>query len=138
MDKMIKIFTDGGARGNPGPAAAAFVVKDKEKILFRQGRFLGTATNNVAEYQAVVLALRWLVVNDQPPLAEVINFYLDSLLVVSQLNGRYKIKDKKLQELAVTVRGLEKELNSRVNYAHIAREKNYLADKLVNQILDDL
>jgi ribonuclease HI len=144
----MKIFTDGAARGNPGPAAAGFVVIDKQaEILCQRGRFLGRTTNNVAEYQAVVMAWEYLVNSQQQTVNSKqstvnswrkINFYLDSLLVVNQLNGRFKIKNRKLQELAEEVKRLEKEAGVGVNYAYIPRQKNFLADKLVNQILDNL
>ena len=134
----MKIFTDGGARGNPGPAAAAFVARDEEgKILAKKGKLLGVTTNNVAEYQAVILAWNWLVRNYQLRIANC-EFFLDSLLVVNQLNGKFKIKKRKLQELAGEIKRLEREAGIGANYTYIPREKNFLADKLVSQLLDNL
>ncbi|KKQ24896.1 MAG: ribonuclease HI, ribonuclease HI, partial [Microgenomates group bacterium GW2011_GWC1_37_12b] len=90
---MIKIFTDGGSRGNPGPAASAFVVFENNKILTKEGKFLGNATNNIAEYSALLLAVEWL---NKNKLTENIKFFLDSELIVKQLNKTYKIKNKNL------------------------------------------
>jgi len=137
--QTLIIFTDGGARGNPGPAAIGFVVKDSQgKILVKFGKYIGRATNNVAEYQAVVEALGWLEKNYSP--AELtqwrINFYLDSKLVANQLSGKYKIKDLKLKKLIVEVKELEKKISSKIVYYFISREKNYHADLLVNQVLN--
>lgn len=136
--KQLLIFCDGGARGNPGPAAGAFVVKDREgKVLHQQGSFFGRATNNQAEYKAVILALEWLVKQPSairhPP--STINFYLDSRLVVNQLSGHFKIKNRQLQRLAIKVREKEKALDIKVFYHLIKREKNSEADKLLNQVL---
>lgn len=133
-------FTDGGARGNPGPAAIGFIVKDNQgKILAKIGKYIGRTTNNVAEYQAVIEALKWLVENKEVWKMEVgseIQFFLDSNLVVNQLNGRFKVKDIKLKNLIIKVRCLEKEINGKLFYHFIPRQKNHHADFLVNQTLD--
>jgi ribonuclease HI len=135
---QFNVFCDGGARGNPGPAATGFLIKDQRgKILEKTGKFLGQTTNNVAEYQAVIEALKWLsqssVINHQ---SSVINFFLDSRLVVNQLNGLFKIKNGKLRELVVEIRQLEQRVGGNVSYQFIKREKNQEADQLVNQVLD--
>ncbi len=133
--KNLFVFTDGGARGNPGPAAIGFIVKNNQgNILFKKGKCIGRATNNVAEYTAVIEALKWLS-KASCQIADC-NFFLDSKLVVNQLNGFYKIKDAKLKLLIIKVRGLEKEIGKRINYQFIPRQKNYEADLLVNQSLD--
>ena len=135
--ETLFVFCDGGARGNPGPAAVGFVVKDRQgKILAQTGRFLGRATNNVAEYQGVIEALKWIVKNNYQ--LSIINyqFYLDSKLVVNQLKGLYKIKNASLRLLAIEVKKLEREAGGQISYHLIPREKNYLADRLVNQVLD--
>ena len=96
--QALLIFTDGGARGNPGPAAIGFIIKDNYgEVLVELGKFIGRATNNVAEYQAVIEALTWLKNNYQRKELsnDQIDFFLDSNLVVNQLNGFYKIKTKK-------------------------------------------
>ena len=135
----IVVFTDGGARGNPGPAAIGFIIKDDHgHLLVEQGKYIGQTTNNVAEYQAVIEALTWLKNNFKmkETLNNQIDFFLDSNLVVNQLNGFFKIKDAKLKNLIIKVRSLEKEINEKIFYHFIPRQKNYHADFLVNQTLD--
>ena len=137
--QALLIFTDGGARGNPGPAAIGFIIKDNHgSILIEQGKYIGQTTNNVAEYQAVVEALTWLKNNFKMKelLSNQIDFFLDSNLVVNQLNGRFKIKDTKLKNLIIKVRSLEKEISEKIFYHFIPRQKNHHADFLVNQTLD--
>lgn len=135
MQNKLKIFCDGGARGNPGPAAAAAVVQNEQGgTLAEIGVFLGNATNNVAEYQAVVEALTYICKNFQSP--EQINFYLDSRLVVNQLNGLFKVRQGRLQELLFQIRGLENQIKSKIYYQQIPRIQNQAADNLVNEVLD--
>lgn len=129
----LKIYCDGGARGNPGPAAAAFVVVLGGKTLLKKGRFIGKMTNNFAEYTGVVFALTW-VLNEKRK--EDVQLYLDSQLVVNQLRGRFKIKQPELQKLAMKIKNLEKKFPGRINYYSIPRSKNRLADLLVNETLD--
>jgi ribonuclease HI len=129
-----QIFTDGGARGNPGPAAIGFVVKDESgKIIKKFSQRIGITTNNVAEYTAVIEALKW--VNKNLPKKQKIDFFLDSKLVVYQLNGYYKIKDSKLRNLIIKTRQYEKEIGGDILYHFVIREKNQAADKLVNSCL---
>lgn len=137
--KKLLVFTDGGSRGNPGPAAIGFIVKNETgKILVRQGKLIGRATNNVAEYTAVIEALEWLKYEVQRTKDELkkvileIAFFLDSQLIVNQLNGLYKIKNANLRNLIIKIRQLEKEVGSNISYHHVSREKNKEADKLVN------
>lgn len=145
MRKSFFVFCDGGARGNPGPAAIGFIVKDNTgKTLVEEGKFIGKATNNVAEYQAVIEALQWIISNSS--LCEIsskckyqisnIQFFLDSKLIVNQLNGYYRIKDTKLRNLIVEVRRLEQEIGGNVSYRFISREKNRQADLLVNRAIN--
>lgn len=134
------VYTDGGARGNPGPAGIGFLVKDNQgKVLVRAGKFIGKATNNVAEYSAVIEALSWIKKNLTA--SQLTNssfkFFLDSKLIVNQLNGLFKIKNGNLRTLIVEVRKLEKELGGNISYCFIPREKNYQADFLVNKILSE-
>ena len=130
------IHSDGGARGNPGPAAAAFVAEDLSGEIFSSGKYLGQTTNNVAEYSGVIIALQWLKGEQvKYPQADV-KFFLDSELVVNQLNGIFKIKDQKLRELILQVRSLETEIKKNIYYKAVPREKNFRADFLVNQTLD--
>jgi ribonuclease HI len=132
MDETLTIFTDGGARNNPGPAAIGVVIGDKE-----YGEYLGETTNNVAEYQAVIFALkkvRHLLGKEKLKNTKVI-VNLDSELVASQLNGKYKILEPDLQPLFVEVWNLKFDF-PHLEFHHIPREKNKKADKLVNQALD--
>lgn len=135
--KKLLVFADGGARGNPGPAAIGFIVKDSlGEILVKKGKFIGKATNNVAEYTAVIEALGWIknniTINNQQL---TISFFLDSKLIVNQLNGLFKIKNSGLRNLIIKVRQLEREAGGNVSYHFIPREKNKEADTLVNQSL---
>lgn len=131
--KLI-IHTDGGARGNPGPAAVGVVIQDTgRKIIAEFGKRIGVTTNNVAEYTAVREALE----NAKGEKPFDIDFYLDSVLVVNQLNGMFKVKDGKLRELLMQVRTLEAETGGVIRYQAIPREKNRRADFLVNRALDN-
>lgn len=133
--KKIKIFTDGGSRGNPGHAACAVVIKDEQNnLLLGQSRYLGETTNNQAEYQGVLLALEEVLKLKLE--SQEINFYLDSELVVKQLKREYKIKDPGLQKLFIKAWNLLLGF-SKVSFTHVPREKNKEADFLVNQELDN-
>ena len=129
---MIEIFCDGGARGNPGPAAYGFVVKDEGAIVKEGNGYIGVATNNVAEYTAIIEALKLL--SDHKK-GEDLQFFLDSLLAASQLNGIYKVKNAKIRELLVKIRELENQF-SKITYQHVPRDQNKEADKQVNLALD--
>lgn len=137
----LNIFTDGGSRGNPGPAAVGIVIKDAaNKIQHSFGQTIGTATNNIAEYQAVIIALQWLIDNKKK-LVNLsgecrINFFLDSTLVVNQLNGLWKIKDSHLRQKVILIRQLEASLNAGISYTAISRSQNSAADLQVNLALD--
>jgi len=137
-NSKLFIYCDGGSRGNPGPSACAFVLKDETgKIIYQEGKFLGTATNNIAEYQAVLLALDYLKNNPQLVTRNsTTNFFLDSSLVVNQINGTFKVKNAALRELLFQVNSQISNLNSQFSFSHIPREKNFDADLLVNQTLD--
>ncbi len=130
----LAVFCDGGARGNPGPAAAGVVIFCQEKPLFQTGIFLGRRTNNEAEYQAVILALEWL--EQHWPMAEKVTFYLDSRLVVSQVNGHFRLRAANLRPLLTKVKKKINQLKGEINFVYVPREKNQLADQLVNQALD--
>ncbi len=138
-DQHLLIYCDGGSRGNPGPAASAFVVLDSNNHqIFQQGFFLGTTTNNQAEYQAVIFALQWIAKQIPNPKSQIsINFYLDSELVVRQLNGIYKIKDQNLKIKNLEIKNLIKNCKLKIkNFVYVPREQNKSADLLVNQTLD--
>lgn len=136
MEKII-VYCDGGSRGNPGKSASAFVVKINGKIVKLRSVFLGIATNNVAEYRAVLLALEWLVENsDVRGQMSDVRFVLDSQLVVRQLTGVYKVKNNKLKELYTKIKYLENKIDNKIAFVSVGREKNILADSLVNKELD--
>lgn len=131
----ISVFTDGGSRGNPGPAAIGVIINnDTRQNLYRFGQTIGIATNNIAEYQAVVAALQWLLEQPLPP--KKINFFLDSTLVVNQLNGSWKIKDARLRQKVILIRQLEAALKASTTYTIIPRTQNSAADHQVNLALD--
>jgi ribonuclease HI len=136
IGKEIIIHTDGGARGNPGPAASAFVAAKEDEVIFKESLFLGNATNNVAEYRAVILALEWLNKNPDNFSEYEINFCLDSELVVRQLNGIYKVKDQTLQKLFKNVMNLIGVCGLKITFRHVLRAENKMADFLVNEELD--
>lgn len=129
MNLIIK--TDGGSRGNPGQAACAYVVYAEGNLREKCGKYLGTATNNVAEYEGVLFFLG----SHPAEQGETLEFYLDSLLVVNQLKGLWKIKDENLKVLNLKIKDLTK--NLKVSWNHIPREENLEADALVNETLDN-
>lgn len=131
----LVIHTDGGARGNPGPAAIGVVATSDGKKMFEISKRIGETTNNVAEYTAVLEGLRE--VKSQKSKVQSIDFYLDSTLVVNQLNGFFKVKDTKLRELLANVRILEQEVGGVLTYSVVPREQNRRADFLVNLALDE-
>lgn len=138
MDKYI-LYTDGGARGNPGPAATGIVIYDKDSNeIATFSSFLGRATNNQAEYKAVILGLGHIqkLINDQHRIAETdVEVRIDSELIVKQLNNEYRVKNQGLKPLFVKLKTLINQFNQ-VNFRHIPREANKKADSLVNVELD--
>jgi len=136
MKRNLLLHSDGGSRGNPGPAASAFVVEKNGKIIFSQSKYLGVQTNNVAEYFGVKMALKWL--KKYSDLNEVDNviFYLDSLLVTNQLNRIYKIKSESLKKYYLSIKEFEKKIKPKITYKHVYRQKNKMADLLVNKCLN--
>ena len=131
MSKFI-IFTDGGARGNPGPAGIGAVIYNEDKVLVAEiSEYLGETTNNQAEYKALIAALKKAITLG----AIEVECYLDSELVVKQLNREYKIKNKELAPLFLEIHNLS--LNfKKISFAHIPRERNKEADKLANEAMD--
>ncbi len=135
---QLTIHTDGGARGNPGPAAIGVVIEQERKTIAQFGTYIGKATNNVAEYQAVIEALNWVLNHAQDVnKASGLDFFLDSTLVVNQLNGTFKIKNANLRLLLAKIRLLEQETGKTIYYSYVPREQNKKADLLVNQALDN-
>ena len=131
----LQIFTDGGSKGNPGPAAIGIVCYDPNRHeLFRYRKDIGIATNNVAEYTAVITALEMVRERMQslPEALERVDFYSDSQLLVKQLNGEYKVKKGHIQEFVLKIRLLEADVNVPIYFHYIPRAQNKLADALVN------
>jgi ribonuclease HI len=126
------LYTDGGSRGNPGPAAFAYVLETVDgTVLAAHGETIGVATNNVAEYRGLVAGLAKaleLGVSE----AEVVS---DSELLVKQMRGEYKVKNEALRELSVEASRIARQLGT-VRYRHVRRAENELADRLVNEALD--
>ena len=138
MIKKLNIFTDGGARGNPGPSAIGIFIKDENGHRIASfGKKIGNSTNNITEYKAVIYALSWIIENKKELSEDVrIDFFLDSNLVYSQIVGVFKIKSSELRSLLFKVREKESEIRAPINYSYIPREKNKEADKEVNLALD--
>ena len=127
------LFADGGARGNPGPAASAAVLLEPDGELIEEiGAYLGVATNNVAEWTALVLGLEAAAKRGIRRL----RVRLDSELVVKQLGGEYRVKHAGLRPLYERARRLVREF-SEVEIRHVPRAENALADRLVNRVLDE-
>jgi ribonuclease HI len=127
-----RLFTDGGARGNPGPAAYGYVIETEDgTVLAAEGAAIGTATNNVAEYSGLVAGLR-RALELHVPQVEVIS---DSELMVKQMRGEYRVKNEALRGLFLEANALARRLD-RVEYRHVKRAHNELADRLVNDALD--
>jgi ribonuclease HI len=127
-----RLYTDGGARGNPGPAAYGYVLEAEDgTTLAAHGAPIGIATNNVAEYSALIAGLE-KAVELQIPVVEVVS---DSELMVKQMRGEYRIKNEALRDLSIRASSLARRVGS-VTYTAVRREHNELADRLVNEALD--
>ncbi len=138
--KALNIFTDGGSRGNPGPAAlGVYIENDEGATLDEIGKNLGITTNNVAEYSAILSALTWVLEHkkEMPNLSKV-NLFMDSNLAASQLNGLYRMKSPNLRELYFLVKEKEAQIDLPVSYTFVPREQNKKADRMVNMALDNL
>jgi len=129
----VTINIDGGARGNPGPAAAGVIIRsaDDQTVLHQAGVYLGRATNNLAEYSALIAALETAAMLK----AEDVEVLSDSELLVHQLNGRYRVRNEGLKPLFAKAQDLVETFTSFV-IRHVPREKNKEADRLVNQALN--
>ena len=133
----IKIFTDGGSRGNPGPAACAFVVESDSKIIFKNHLYLGKTTNNVAEYSGLLEAVKWLFINVKKHKVDQVLFLLDSELIVNQMNKLYKIKNENLKRIYNDILLILEKLEIKYFFKHIPRINNKRSDFLVNKCLDE-
>ena len=130
--KKIEIYSDGGARGNPGPAGLGVVIWQGHQLVGRFKKYIGEATNNQAEYQAILFGLQ----KARELGASEASCFLDSELVVKQLNMDFKIKNKDLGPWFIKIWNLRQEFK-KVVFAYIPREENREADKLVNQAIDE-
>lgn len=133
----ILVYTDGGSRGNPGPSGFGVVIYDETKhILAKLSKFLGTKTNNEAEYLALLEALSWLQANASKLAVDSVIFYSDSQLLVRQMQGHYKVKAANIKPLVTQARDILSSLSISYQFTDIPREKNALADELANQAMD--
>jgi ribonuclease HI/pterin-4a-carbinolamine dehydratase len=131
--EQVKVYGDGGSRGNPGPSASGFVVLDmNDKILVDKGVYLGITTNNQAEYTALKLALEEALKLG----AREVDVYMDSLLVVNQMKGIFKVRNRDLWPIHDAIKALVTKFKH-VNFTHVPRELNKLADAAVNRALDE-
>ncbi len=133
MEKKIIMYTDGGSRNNPGPAGIGVWIETLNK---KYGEYIGIKTNNEAEYMALISGLKKLkqLLGKTAKQGE-IECYLDSELVVKQLNHEYKLKDERIQQFFIEIWNLMLEFKT-VKFKHILREKNKIADSMVNEALD--
>lgn len=130
--REIKLYGDGGSRGNPGPSASGYVILDMQNnVLETNGEYLNITTNNQAEYHSLRLGLE----RARQLGADTVHVYMDSLLVINQMKGTFKVKNKELLSVHLIVRDMLKDFKH-VDFTHVPRELNKLADGEVNRILD--
>ncbi|MCA9332362.1 reverse transcriptase-like protein [Candidatus Saccharibacteria bacterium] len=130
--EKIKLFADGGSRGNPGPSASGFVLLDlNDEIITKRGEYIGITTNNQAEYQALKFGLE----EAKKLGVQEVDVYLDSLLVVNQMIGKFKVKNRDLWPVYEAIKELCKQFK-KVTFTHVPREMNKIADGMVNETLD--
>lgn len=130
----VKLYTDGGSRGNPGPSASGFVLMDmQDKILEINGEYLNVTTNNQAEYHSLKLGLE----RARQMEIKKVNVFMDSLLVINQMKGIFKVKNQELKAVFLNVQSIVDDFE-KVTFTHVPRELNKLADAEVNRILDSV
>ena len=133
MSGRYTVYSDGGSRGNPGKSAYAFVVVKEGRVVFQDTRFLGIHTNNYAEYRGLIAGIsKMLEMN-----ADEVEFVMDSELVIKQMNGEYKVKSPKMQELHKDAKILSSMID-KVKFTHVRRSNEYIsrADALLNHTMD--
>lgn len=135
MSEKIKMFTDGGARNNPGPAAIGVWIETLNK---KYSEYIGEKTNNVAEYEALIFGLKKIksLIGKEKAKKTEVECYLDSELVVKQLNHEYKLKEDYIKDNFIVIWNLMLDFQ-KISFHHIMREENKVADGLVNQALDE-
>lgn len=130
--KHVKLYADGGSRGNPGPSASGFVILDEqERVIESWNKYLGITTNNQAEYHAFVAGLEWCKQHN----VQEVEVFLDSLLVINQMKGVFKVKNRDLWTLHESAKKLQGSFK-KISFTHVPRELNKLADAEVNKALD--
>lgn len=128
----VKLFADGGSRGNPGPSAGGFVILDmSDKVIYENGKYLGITTNNQAEYHSLKGGLEAVL---KMGILDV-DVYMDSMLVINQMKGIYKVKNRDLWPIYEAIKEIVAKMGH-VNFSHVPRELNKLADAMVNKTLD--
>ncbi|MBX9765286.1 ribonuclease HI family protein [Patescibacteria group bacterium] len=133
---QVTIFTDGGSRGNPGPAGAGAVIYKGEKEIGHVSKYLGIQTNNFAEYEALILALETTHKLLGSPVGADVTVKMDSELIVRQMKGEYKVKNPALKEKHERVRLLIMEAFPKIKFQHVPREQNKVADQYANDAMD--
>lgn len=133
ITKSLNLYTDGGSRGNPGPSACGFAIfSDDDKLIVKKGIYIGVTTNNQAEYQALKYGLE----EAQKMHADIVNVYMDSMLVVNQMKGIFKVKNRDLWPVHDSVLSIM-ETFDRISFTQIPRKLNKIADSIVNDVLDN-
>jgi ribonuclease HI len=135
--QKIIVYTDGGARGNPGPAGIGVVIQDEAgKTLHESSAYIGETTNNVAEYEALIRALEDLQLFGEKLKDIAVEVRMDSELIVRQMQGVYKVREPSLKERFAKVAAVRLERAPNLTFVHVPREKNKRADELVNEAID--
>lgn len=136
MSKDVTIFTDGGSRGNPGPAGAGAVIYLGDKEIGHVSKYLGIKTNNWAEYEALILALQTAHKLLGSPVSHKVTVKMDSELIVRQMKGQYRVKHSELKVKHERVRLLMLEAFPNISFEHVPREQNSVADQYANDAMD--
>jgi ribonuclease HI len=133
---ILKVFTDGGSKGNPGPSSIGGIGYLQGKKVFEFKKSIGIATNNDAEYQALIQALELVKLPPKPYTLppKKVEFYSDSRLMVNQVKGLFKVNIGRIREYILKIRALEQEINLPISYSYVPREQNKEADLLVNSV----
>ncbi len=133
----LKIYTDGGARGNPGPAGiGVYVIDQQRQVVYMESKYIGRATNNESEYKAFLASLEWLKTYLKSMTIDKVEWFLDSKLVVEQIKRNWKVKEPRLLEFAQQAWAILSILDCEFKISHVKRELNKQADALVNEALD--
>ncbi|MBU0705626.1 ribonuclease HI family protein [Patescibacteria group bacterium] len=134
QNNSIEVYVDGGSRGNPGPSGGGFAILQSGKVIDKGSEYFGEKTNNQAEYMALRIALKKVYDKYGDGDTEV-NCFMDSQLVVEQMNGNYKVKSENVKPLFQEVRRIADQFKN-FSISHVPREENYLADNLANRAMD--